>query len=50
MAEQQRILVVDDEQNIRDLVATALTFSDYTVDSAADGVTALNRWATSTRT
>ena len=43
MAEQQRILVVDDEQNIRDLVATALTFSDYTVDSAADGVTALNR-------
>ena len=43
MAEQQRILVVDDEQNIRDLVAAALAFSDYTVDSAADGVTALNR-------
>ena len=40
---QQRILVVDDEQNIRDLVSAALKFSDYEVDSAPDGVTALNK-------
>ena len=40
---EHRILVVDDEQNIRDLVSTALKFSSYVVESAADGVTALNK-------
>lgn len=43
MTDKQRILVVDDEQNIRDLVTTALKFSGYDVADAADGVTALNR-------
>lgn len=36
-----RILVVDDEQPLRDLLVQILTAAGYTVDSADDGVTAL---------
>jgi len=41
--EKQKILVVDDEEYIRDLVGTALTFSGFDVALAGDGVTALNK-------
>lgn len=41
-----RILVVDDEEYIRDLVSTALSFSGFEVAVAGDGVTALNRIGT----
>ncbi len=37
-----RVLVVDDEEYIRDLVSTALKFSGFEVRMAGDGVTALN--------
>jgi two-component system OmpR family response regulator len=40
--EKRTVLVVDDEEYIRDLVRTALSFSGYEVAVAADGVTALN--------
>ena len=40
--EKRTILVVDDEEYIRDLVRTALTFSGFEVAVSADGVTALN--------
>lgn len=36
-----RILVVDDESSIRDLLAKALPLADYDVDAAADGHSAL---------
>lgn len=39
---KRTVLVVDDEEYIRDLVRTALTFSGFEVAVAADGVTALN--------
>lgn len=42
----QRILVVDDEEYIRDLVSTALSFSGFDVTVTGDGVTALNRIGT----
>jgi two-component system OmpR family response regulator len=38
-----RLLVVDDEENIRDLVATSLRYRGYEVDTAADGRSALVR-------
>jgi two-component system OmpR family response regulator len=41
MTEQQRILVVDDESNITDLVATALRYEGFEVDTAATGRAAL---------
>ena len=41
MSEQTRILVVDDETNITDLVATALRYEGFEVDTAATGRKAL---------
>jgi two-component system OmpR family response regulator len=41
-AGMQRILVVDDEEFIRDLVGSALRLSNFEVAVAADGATALN--------
>lgn len=38
-----RILVVDDEASIRDLLAKTLAMSDYDVDVAADGRAAVDR-------
>jgi len=38
----ERILVVEDEDAIRELVATALRFTGFTVDSAASGADALS--------
>jgi len=40
---QSRILVVDDEPNITDLVATALRYEGFEVDTAYDGRTALDK-------
>ncbi len=42
MSEQTRILVVDDETNITDLVATALRYEGFEVDTAATGRKALS--------
>src|SRR6476659_9718424 len=36
-AERPCILVVDDEQAVRDLLAKTLTLADYDVDTAGDG-------------
>jgi len=41
--ERPRILVVDDESSIRDLLAKTLSLSEYDVDTAADGRAALER-------
>jgi excisionase family DNA binding protein len=41
--ERPRILVVDDEQAVRDLLAKTLTMADYDVDSAPDGASAIDR-------
>ena len=38
-----RVLVVDDEASIRDLLAKTLALAEYEVDTAADAPTALNR-------
>jgi excisionase family DNA binding protein len=38
-----RILVVDDESSIRDLLAKTLALAEYDVDTAADGRSALER-------
>ena len=43
LTERPRILVVDDEQAVRDLLAKTLTMADYDVDTAADGPAALDR-------
>ena len=40
---QQRVLVVDDEPSIRELLSKTLSLADYSVDTAADGGTALAR-------
>jgi excisionase family DNA binding protein len=42
-AERPRILVVDDESSIRDLLAKTLALAEYDVDTAADGRSALER-------
>ena len=42
-ASRYRVLVVDDEEYIRDLVGTVLGFSGFEVALAPDGVTALNK-------
>ena len=42
-SERPRILVVDDEQAVRDLLAKTLTMADYDVDTAPDGPSALER-------
>jgi excisionase family DNA binding protein len=41
--ERPRILVVDDEASIRDLLVKTLSLSDYDVDTASDGRAALER-------
>src|SRR3989304_5064501 len=43
LSERPRILVVDDEQAVRDLLAKTLTMADYDVDTAPDGPSALDR-------
>jgi two-component system, OmpR family, response regulator len=40
---QTRVLVVDDNANIVDLLSTSLTFQGFEVHTAADGATALDR-------
>ena len=45
-AERPRILVVDDEQAVRDLVAKTLAMADYDVETVADGPTAIERLRT----
>jgi DNA-binding NtrC family response regulator len=40
---RQRVLVVDDEASIRDLLAKTLALAEYDVDLAPDGRTALER-------
>src|SRR5688572_3682118 len=40
---RQRVLVVDDEASIRDLLAKTLALAEYDVDTAADGSSALDR-------
>ena len=41
--ERPRILVVDDESSIRDLLAKTLALAEYDVDTAPDGRSALER-------
>lgn len=41
--ERPRILVVDDEQAVRDLLAKTLTMADYDVDAADDGPSAIEK-------
>jgi excisionase family DNA binding protein len=41
--ERPRVLVVDDEQQVRDLVAKTLSTADYDVDTAPDGPSAIDR-------
>ena len=43
MTETARVLVVDDDRNIRELVATALGYEGYAVDTAASGRDALDK-------
>jgi excisionase family DNA binding protein len=42
-SDHPRILVVDDESSIRDLLAKTLALAEYDVDTAADGRSALER-------
>ena len=42
-ASEGRVLVVDDEKYIRELVTTALRFSGFEVEAAEDGLTALRK-------
>jgi excisionase family DNA binding protein len=42
-AQRPRILVVDDEASIRDLLAKTLALAEYEVDTATDGRSALER-------
>ena len=44
--ESHRVLVVDDEPNIADVISMALRFQGFTVESAGDGRTALEAVAT----
>ena len=39
--ERPRVLVVDDEEPVRDLISKTLTMADYEVNTAADGQSAL---------
>lgn len=43
VGERPRILVVDDEQAVRDLLSKTLTMADYDVDSADDGPSAIEK-------
>ena len=40
---RQRVLVVDDEASIRDLLSKTLALAEYDVDTASDGASALER-------
>jgi len=40
---RQRVLVVDDEPSIRELLAKTLALAEYDVDTASDGTSALDR-------
>jgi excisionase family DNA binding protein len=40
---RKRVLVVDDEASIRDLLSKTLALAEYEVDTAPDGTTALDR-------
>jgi excisionase family DNA binding protein len=42
-AERPRLLIVDDELAVRDLLSKTLTMADYDVDMAADGHAAIER-------
>src|SRR3989337_2971339 len=39
---RHRVLVVDDEEGIRDLLSRTLAMADYDVDTTADGMSALD--------
>ena len=41
--DRPRILVVDDEEAVRDLIARSLSGAEYEVDTAEDGATAVER-------
>ena len=41
--DKPRILVVDDEESVRDLIARSLSSAEYDVDTAEDGATAVDR-------
>jgi len=43
---RQRVLVVDDEASIRDLLSKTLALAEYDVDTASDGNAALDRMRT----
>lgn len=43
MARKQTILVVEDDEDLRRLLRTALTLSGYTVEEAGDGLEALRK-------
>jgi excisionase family DNA binding protein len=45
---RKRVLVVDDEASIRDLLSKTLALAEYDVDTAGDGAAALDRMRTST--
>src|SRR6202008_4348665 len=45
-SDRPRILVVDDEASIRDLLAKTLALAEYDVDTAADATSALDRMRT----
>jgi excisionase family DNA binding protein len=42
-SDRPRILVVDDEEAVRDLIARSLSGAEYDVDTAEDGATAVER-------
>ena len=44
--DRPRVLVVDDEAPVRDLIAKTLTMADYEVDTAEDGLAAIERLKT----
>lgn len=48
MSARKRVLVVDDEASIRDLLSKTLALAEYDVDTAGDGGAALDRMRTST--
>jgi excisionase family DNA binding protein len=43
LSDRPRILVVDDEQAVREVLGKALTVANYDVDTASDGAAALER-------
>jgi excisionase family DNA binding protein len=47
-ASRKRVLVVDDESSIRDLLSKTLALAEYDVDTAGDGAAALDRMRAAT--